>query len=350
MLNQPQSYPNKGVPDGVSTFVIRPITSNDIDAFQRFAVVSTSGMFNLPKDRSLIEDKIKRSIEAFAKQSSEIGFDQYIFVLEDPKSGELGGTCAVKAKTGRKGPLFFYKIETDITKDVEIRYLRPIKYESSTTEICGLFILPEYRHSGLGRLLSLSRFLFIANFPERFDDTVFAEMRGVIDKNHNSPFWNGVGRHFYNVEFDKIMEMQQQGRNFIADVIPRYPIYISFLPKEAQEVIGITHPDTKPALIMLEMEGFKPTHEIDMFDAGPRIAAQKNHIRTIKKSIVAEVEGIDILYQESEPMIISNTSINFRCCLGKIEIVKPNCITLSPEVASALNVKVGDKVRYVTAH
>lgn len=350
MLNQPLSYPSKGTPEGLSNFVIRPIALDDIDAFQRFAVVSTSGMFNLPKERELIVDKVKRSIASFGKKSKDIGFDQYIFVLEDLKAGDLGGTCAVKAKTGRKGPLFFYKIETDLTKGVEIRYLRAVKYETSNTEVCGLFILPEYRHSGLGRLLSLSRFLFIANFPERFEDIVFAEMRGVIDKNHASAFWNGLGRHFYNVEFDKIMEMQQQGREFIPEVIPKYPIYISFLPKEAQEVIGVTHPDTKPALSMLEKEGFNFTQEIDMFDAGPRIAAKKDKIRTIRKSIVATVDGIDVLYQESEPMIISNTLIDFRCCLGKVEIEKPECIKLSPEVASALKVKVGDKVRYVTAH
>lgn len=350
MLNQPLSYQNKGVPEVGPVFIIRPIALKDVDDFQKFAVLSTSGMFNLPKDRDLIEDKIKRSIAAFAKKNEEIGFDQYIFVLEDLESKELGGTCAIKAKTGRKGPLFFYKIEKDTSKEVDIRYLRAVRYDTCSTEICGLFILPEYRHSGLGRLLSLSRFLFMANFPERFEESVFAEMRGVFDKNHSSPFWNGLGRHFFNVEFDKVMELQQRGREFIADILPKFPIYISFLSKDAQEIIGATHPDGKPALMMLEKEGFSSTNEVDVLDGGPRIAAKKDKIRTIKKSQVATVEGIDTLYQESEQLLISNCSIDFRCCLGKVETVKPDCIKLSPEIATALNVKVGDKVRYVTSH
>lgn len=351
MHNQAHPTTSKNVPDGISNFVIRPITPKDIDAFQRFAVVASSGMANLPKERGLITRKIKRSTEGFAKKNhTDEGFDQYMFVLEDTNSGEVGGTAAIKARTGRTGPLVFYKIETDLTKEVEIRYLRPVKYDSSSTELCGLFILPDYRHSGLGRLLSLSRMLFIANFPERFEDQIFAEMRGVIDKNHDSPFWSGLGRHFYNVDYDKVQELQQKGRDFILGVIPRYPVYITFLSKEAQEVIGVTHPDTKPALKMLEEEGFEFTQEVDVFDAGPRIAAKRDKIRTIKKSILAIVEGIDTLYQESEQMIISNTSIDFRCCMSKIEIVKPDCIKLSPETAAALKVKVGDKVRYVTAH
>ena len=40
-----------------------------------------------------------------------------------------------------------------------------------------------------GRLLSKHRFLFMAEHPELFDSTVFAEMRGVSDGNGHSPFY-----------------------------------------------------------------------------------------------------------------------------------------------------------------
>lgn len=347
MTSQQFSPSQQGIPDSISHMVIRPIEMKDLDAYMQFAFVATSGITNLPKEKKLLVDKIKRSEEAFAKKKDpEIGFDGYIFVLEDTKTGELGGTCAIKARTGRKGPLYFYKIETDTTKGVEIRYLRPVKYESAPTEVCALFIMPEYRKSNLGRLLSLSRFLFIANFPDRFDENIFAEMRGTIDKTHVAPFWNGLGRHFYNVEFNKIIEMQGSSRNFIPEILPKYPIYITFLPREAQDAIGVVHPDTKPALAMLELEGFEFTNEIDLFDGGPRIAAKTNKIRTIKKSQVAVIEVEDV-YQQSEMMLISNTSLNFRCTTGRIEIKNPDHVLISPDLAQVLQVKKGDKVRYV---
>ncbi|MGR5543061.1 arginine N-succinyltransferase, partial [Vibrio campbellii] len=57
------------------------------------------------------------------------------------------------------------------------------------SEICTLFLRPSFRQGLNGRLMSKCRFLMMAEHPERFSKTIFAEMRGVSDDDGNSPFW-----------------------------------------------------------------------------------------------------------------------------------------------------------------
>src|SRR5205807_6339316 len=59
-------------------------------------------------------------------------------------------------------------------------------------------------------------------------------------------------------------------KKFIADLMPTHPIYIPLLPKEAQEAIGQVQEQTRPAVKILEEEGFKVSGMVDIFDAGPR--------------------------------------------------------------------------------
>src|SRR3546814_11892990 len=61
------------------------------------------------------------------------------------------------------------------------------------TEVGGLFLHPEKRRDGVGRLLARSRYLFIAMHRRRFGEEVMAELRGRLDEKGSSPFWEGLG-------------------------------------------------------------------------------------------------------------------------------------------------------------
>ncbi len=336
--------------------IIRPITLADIDSFETFALTSSTGITNLPKPRHLQMKKILTSIESFHKQVEKPQLETYIFVMEETTTGELGGTSSIIAKTGMAHPHYFYRIETlhprsdTLELPKEMKLLWAVKHIDGPSEIASIYVLPSFRKSGLGRLLSLSRFLFISNFPERFEENIAAEMRGVIDKLHCAPFWECVGRHFYDVEFDDIMHLQYCEADFIQDVLPKHPIYVDLLPFEAQEAIGNVHIDTKPALHMLENEGFTFTNEVDLFDGGPKITAKKSEIRSIKKSALATVHIIDELTHESSQLILSNTSISFRACYGKVQFIEKDLIVVPEDIAKALDVKKGDLIRYVSTH
>lgn len=76
---------------------------------------------------------------------------------------------------------------------------------------------------------------------------------------------------------------------FIAELMPKHPIYTHFLSQEAQDVIGQVHPQTAPARAVLEKEGFRYRNYIDIFDGGPTLECDIDRVRAIRKSRLVEV-------------------------------------------------------------
>ena len=66
--------------------------------------------------------------------------------------------------------------------------------------------------------------------------------------------------------------------------MPKYPIYVNLLSKEAQAVINQVHAKTLPALRLLEAEGFSRKGYVDIFDAGPTVEASINTIKSVQQS------------------------------------------------------------------
>lgn len=334
-------------------FVIRPITVEDAEGLEQLAFSDYIGMTALPLHRNLLLQSIQKSLESFKAQVYFPKDENYLFVLQDLETGQIGGCCGINSRTGVDEPDFYYKIETipqtvtTLNVPKEQKILRPTSYQNGPSKICALYMSPHLRHKGLGHLLSLCRFLFIASFTERFYDTIIADMRGVIYPDGRCPFWNALGRHFLNVDMKELMSLLEKGKYFIPEVMPIYPIYISLLPQEAQDTISKTHEDTKAALKMLMTQGFEITDKIDWFDAGPVISAPKDNIAAIRDSRTAVVQQIAEVSTESPLYLISNQSLAFRCCLGHIDEGEDGKVILTQEVAQALNIQPGDTIRYI---
>lgn len=325
--------------------VIRPIEKKDQESFERMAFTSGPGITNLPKDASLLKERIAHSIEAFNKTDNKLEDNFYIFVLEDLVTKQIEGTSGIRSKTGIKEPLFFYQKENIVlnSHSKEIPILRPNSYLNGPSELIGLYLFPQNRKAGAGHLLSLSRLMFIATFPKRFDSSLKAEIRGWIEENHHCPFWEGIGRHFLDIPLDEILKKIINDRNFIQKILPPFPIIVPLLPKEVQSVIGVTHPHTVPAQKMLEKEGFSLTGEIDVIDGGPVLLAEVKEIKTIKNSSVKKIKEIKSVV-ESEKHLISNERLDFRACFSPL-IIENNDVIIPQETAQALRVNNGESVR-----
>ena len=89
--------------------------------------------------------------------------------------------------------------------------------------------------------------------------------------------------------------------------MPKYPIYVSLLSKQAQAVIGKVHEKTKPALQLLEQEGFICRGYVDIFDAGPTVEANLKHIRTAQMSCKMVIEINDRLADQGREYFAINT-------------------------------------------
>ncbi len=257
--------------------VIRPIRLDDLEAVEALTAFTGFGLTTLPRDAKLLRRRIRDSLRGFENISDQDapGGETYLFVLEDSQTPDVAGTCGIVSKVGGFEPFYAYRVETSVLEsrqlDVrkEIQTLHLVEQHDGPCEVGSLFLAPKFRKEGNGRLLSLSRFLFMAEHLEYFDPIVIAEMRGMVDDQGRSAFWDALGHHFFDIDFPKADYLSMVNKKFIADLMPKHPIYIPLLPAEAQEVIGRVHPDTEPALKMLEDEGFRRCGMVDIFEAGP---------------------------------------------------------------------------------
>src|SRR3546814_2371265 len=81
-------------------------------------------------------------------------------------------------------------------------------------------------------LLARSRSLFVKQHRKRFGKRVLAELRGVIDEAGGSPFWDGVAGKFFGMSFQEADQFNAvHGNQFIADLMPKHPVYVAMLPK-----------------------------------------------------------------------------------------------------------------------
>ncbi|MDX1537478.1 arginine N-succinyltransferase [Arsukibacterium sp.] len=333
--------------------VIRPIRADDYPALYQMAVESGHGFTSLPVNDELLMRKISRSEQSLQKTVSSPGDEGYLFVLEDTSSGDVCGTSALEAAVGLDDAFYHYHLgkvvhssrSLGVYKTVDILTL--CNDYTGVSELCTLFLRENRREKNNGRLLSKARFLFMAEFAERFADRVIAEMRGVSDQNGHSPFWRWLQEHFFSVDFPTADYLTGIGQKvFIAELMPKYPIYVSLLSKEAQQVIGKVHDKTRPALALLQTEGFSNRGYVDIFDAGPTVEARVEHIRSIRYSRKLQVQ-IGTPGPDSQPYLICNTNIeNFRATWLPLTVTEQSDQVVLPQAcADALGVKAGDQVR-----
>jgi arginine N-succinyltransferase len=336
-------------------YLIRPITLDDLPALLELTRLTGFGLTTLPNDEKLLKRRIKESLRGFDKLADDdppIG-ETYLFVMEHLPTNQICGTCGIVSKVGGFEPFYAYRIETSIHSSAvlhvrkEIRTLHLVEMHSGPCEIGSLFLSPEHRGAGNGRLLSLSRFLFMANYPAYFDPMVIAEMRGVVDAQGRSPFWDAVGRHFFEIDFPKADYLSMVNKRFIADLMPKHPIYIPLLPREAQEVIGEVHQHTKPAQRILEEEGFESCDMVDIFEAGPVVRCALSEVRAIRESKKAEVGQVGSMATEPESYVVSNCREPFRAAKGPLGVDEAGRVTLGSDLAAALRISSGDSIRYV---
>lgn len=333
--------------------VVRAIQDVDLDSLFELIQQSEYGLTTLQISKEKLKERIQESLRSFSSESARPQGQPYVFVMEDLSLGKIVGTCAVYSKVGGFQPFYTYEIrktvheskELGIRKEIDALYLN--QEHDGPTEIGSLFLSPDYWGGGHGRMLSLSRFLFIADFPERFEREIIAEMRGVVNANGVSPLWSALGSHFFQIEFPKAETLSVQDKKFIADLMPTHPIYIPLLPEEAQSAIGNVHQNTRPALSLLKHEGFEYRGVVDIFDGGPAVHCAVDRVRTIRECHVATVAQIVPRVDDGEELLLSNGKLDFRSCLGVVKIHEDSA-TIDEVTALTLKVKVGDPLRTVT--
>jgi arginine N-succinyltransferase len=339
-------------------FFVRPIARDDLPAIFTLSERSGAGLTTLPANRERLSERIERSVASFAA-TADRGDACYMFVLIDSRDERVVGICAIEAAVGLKEPWYNYHVGTLVhaSRALGVYTVAPTLFlandHTGHSELCSLFLDQAFRVGTNGALLSKSRLLFIAEFAHLFAAKVIAELRGKLDENGLSPFWEGLGRHFFAMEYSTADYLTGIGQKaFIAELMPKHPVYVNLLPQAARDAIAAVHVDTAPARVMLEQEGFRYEGYVDIFDAGPTLECFRDTIDAVRLSqtlpvTLGEEDPVPDSLTDTVPWLVANRKFEDFRVLVAAAPSRVDRFPLLPYAANALGIGEGDSVRAV---
>lgn len=272
----------------MSTTTTRLVRLSDVAGLTQLAATVDGFMTTMPRDKTAMQARVQTAIDSIAKTIKTPLDEVYLFVLEEDK--QIIGISAVYATVGIDRPFYNYRVtrlsqvSPDLDTRVDCDVLHLVNDYMGAAEVGTLYLHPDWRMGGRGSLLSYTRLMFMAAHRHRFPERVMAEMRGWTEEDGHSPFWHAVGRKFFKTELGVADSRSGSDFRFIADLMPKYPIYVDLLPREAQQVIGIANQGAQGAEKLLRRQGFRYQGLVDIFDAGICLDAWVDDLHIVRHS------------------------------------------------------------------
>lgn len=269
-------------------FIIRGAKREDLGKLYDLARQFT--LLNLPAEKRVIAEKIEKSIASFQGELDKAEAE-YLFIAEDLQEDYLVGSSQIVAKQGTQAvPAFSFEVKKRerFSEALGVGFIHQILRLKVTTdgptEVGGLVVDRAYRRipEKVGKMVSLSRFIYIGVCPERFEKELHAEMAPPLTEEGRSEFWEALGRRFTGMPYAEADALSQQNKEFIKSLFPEEDIYLCLLDAKARLVLGRVGEQTQAALHMLERLGFKYKEEVDPFDGGPHLSVPTQEVSIIK--------------------------------------------------------------------
>ncbi|SFM31755.1 MULTISPECIES: arginine N-succinyltransferase [Rugamonas] len=340
-------------------YVVRPVELADIAALEALAAVTMPGVHTLPKTRDKIAEAVERSLASFAAHVDIPSEESYLFVLESLDSGGSGsivGTAAIYASAGSNGTYFSFRNDViqQVSRDLNISHsvhaLTLCSELTACSQLSSFYVAEQEQAGPEAALLSRARLLYAVLAPQRFGDRFFVPLAGITDAAGGSPFWDALGRKFFQMDFLDAERVIGGARNrtLIVELMPHYPVYVPLLPGDAQAAMGQIHPSGELAFNLLTAEGFEADDYIDIFDGGPILQANKNALRTFNGAMQRRVETAaperTAVPRVSYAIAVASEQ-NFRAVVAECAPVEAGVgVSLSKDVQEALQVAEGDTV------
>ena len=328
--------------------VLRTAVGADIDGVLALAIAGGSGLTNLPPDRDMLANRINTSERAVADQTAREAGAAIMLVVE--QESRIVGVSGIFPRVGAEWPFYSYRLTRQANRSLAVgrvkaqTLLNLVNDFDGEAEVGMLFVDPNMRGSALGALAARGRYLFMAAHRDWFGRRVMAELRGWQDSEGHSPVWEAIGRHFYDMDFHEADRTGAlTGNQFIADLGPRYPLYLSLLPPAAQKAVGQPHDDGRPAFEMLITEGFHAGDYVDIFDGGPTVVADIDSVKTIREA--GQVQMVGVTEGGVRSLVAVGTGADFRVARGGVDADG----RVDAALAQALRLQVGDNMLVVAA-
>ena len=344
-----------GAKEANSDIVVRVARVGDLDGLYALSVAAGAGMTSLPADREALAKKLEQSSQAATSASARAAGHGIWLIAENRGAGaDVVASACIVPRIGVTWPFYSYRITRDtrtsqrIAKRVSHDILNLANDFDGEVEVGGLFVRPDMRGRAAGRLIARARYLFLAQHRDWFGRRVIAELRGYQDLLGASPFWEAVGRRFFDMSFAEADRLNAlTGNQFIADLGPKHPIYLSLLAEPAQNALGRPHDDGRPAMELLVEEGFRFEAYVDIFDGGPTLVAEIDALAAVKDSRASTVVSMHELIASPDRLVSAGSGVDFRVARGEVKSVQAGGLSLEERLAEVLGVAVGESVRHV---
>jgi len=277
--------------------LLRDARPGDLAELRQLAAVLDS--VNLPDDRRALAGILDESARSFTGRIRDPLRRRYVFVAEAPGSGRIVGTSMVIAKHGtRESPCTFFSVSEreHYSGTLDRHFCHQVLslgyHFDGPTEIGGLVVRPEARggQDKPGKQLAYVRFLYLAAFPERFRETVLAELMPPLLPDGRSAFWEAFGRRFTGLDYQTADKKSRENKEFIQQLFPPFDVYATVLPPGVRRMLGTVGPRTRPVQRLLERIGFRDVRRIDPFDGGPHYEARVADVTLVRAHRVAALE------------------------------------------------------------
>ena len=215
--------------------IARLVKLSDLDRLFKLTKTGGRGLTTMPKSKEELANRIEWSRKSAASSKKSPNHDSYLFVLENGK--KLVGMSAIYTSVSREKPSVFFKRKNiqmyshslKMRKSFEALQLSFIK--NPYTELGTLFMNPNARGIGGGKLLSFARFLYMSNNLNRFDKEVVVEIRGYKNAKGITPFWDKFSSKFFDLNFFDADNSSYIDNHFIGECVTKFSFSFRFSSK-----------------------------------------------------------------------------------------------------------------------
>jgi arginine N-succinyltransferase len=337
--------------------ILRPVEASDLDELLELA--SQLDSVNLPRDREFLAERIARSQHSFAaaygRGRGEWRRAEYVFVMEDLAARRVVGTSLILAKIGRpEAPYYWLEVSSEERWSPELqkrfvhKKLRLRSTVDGPTEVGGLILDSAYRAhpNKCGKALSIVRFAFISAHPERFERQLIAEMLSPFDAQGRNRLWDAFGAKFTGLPYREADHLSGRTKQFITDLFPEDPVYMTLFPDEVQKVIGEPAESAKAAVRILEKIGFQPLNQVDPFDGGPYYGAARDAVVSVRERrelvLPGKPSAHDVAGGGTLALLSTEIGGSFRATV--VALAPDGAPIVSAECREVMRVKSGDRV------
>jgi arginine N-succinyltransferase len=268
-------------------YVVRPVEMRDLAQLEALARRGGHRVHTLPRERAALAGLVERSTASFARAVQAPADERYTFVLEDGQ-GMLAGTATLMARAGdgdgflafRKDMLRQQSEDPPVRTDVAMLTL--CSDLSTHSQLAGFHAPAPALDRTDQALLARARLMYAALAPRRFAERFFAALPGPFDPGRGAPFWDAVGRKFFNMDFIQAETLLAGERDStrIGALMPHHPVYVGLLPAPARAAIAAADTGAAHSLGPLFREGFETGAYVDICDGGPVLRATRSALRS----------------------------------------------------------------------